>query len=160
MLRTITAAVLALASAPVIAQDASRPTDGANPLAAYRGEFRPLIVFSSPTDPKLLLQTNAFDAAKEGLVERDQVVLVVVGTGARTIEMRAGAVTQGAAPDNEALRERFGVAPDEFAVVLVGKDGGEKLRKNDLLTMRELFATIDAMPMRQREMREDAATDG
>lgn len=39
-----------------------------------------------------------------------------------------------------------------FSVVLIGKDGGEKLRQDSLLTARELFALVDAMPMRRAEM--------
>ena len=147
-------AALALAApsslAPALAQEA-------DPLAPYRGDYRPLLVFSPPADPRLMEQTDALDAARAGLIERDQVVLIAVGTGARTIEMRGGAVTQGAAPDNEALRARFGVAAEEFAVILVGKDGGEKLRTDEVLSPTRLFTTIDAMPMRRREMREGGA---
>jgi len=36
-------------------------------------------------------------------------------------------------------------------VVLIGKDGGEKLRSAQPITAERLFATIDAMPMRQSE---------
>jgi hypothetical protein len=54
------------------------------------------------------------------------------------------------------LRERFDVAPDVFRVVLVGKDGTEKRRDAEPVTARSIFDTIDAMPMRQREMRESS----
>ncbi|KOH44068.1 DUF4174 domain-containing protein [Sunxiuqinia dokdonensis] len=43
-------------------------------------------------------------------------------------------------------------ADSGFEVVLLGFDGGIKLRKNELLPLAELYATIDAMPMRLREM--------
>jgi len=39
-----------------------------------------------------------------------------------------------------------------FSVVLIGKDGGEKLRRDSFLTTRDLFAIVDAMPMRRAEM--------
>lgn len=39
-----------------------------------------------------------------------------------------------------------------FSIVLIGKDGGEKLRRNGLLSCDELFAVVDAMPMRRTEM--------
>jgi len=39
-------------------------------------------------------------------------------------------------------------------VVLVGKDGGEKLRRGAAVDIDEIFSVIDAMPMRQREMEE------
>ena len=40
-----------------------------------------------------------------------------------------------------------------FSVVLIGKDGQEKLRRTSPLAPNELFAIVDAMPMRQAEMR-------
>jgi hypothetical protein len=40
-----------------------------------------------------------------------------------------------------------------FSVVLIGKDGGEKLRRAIPLSPEELFAVVDAMPMRRAEMR-------
>ena len=39
-------------------------------------------------------------------------------------------------------------------MILVGKDGTEKLRAHHVVSAQALFALIDAMPMRQREMRE------
>lgn len=51
---------------------------------------------------------------------------------------------------------RYQVDTTSFAAILIGKDGGEKLRRsNELLGKDLLFRTIDAMPMRQREMRKD-----
>lgn len=38
--------------------------------------------------------------------------------------------------------------------LLIGKDGGVKLRSNSPISNEKLFDTIDAMPMRQREMRD------
>jgi len=40
-----------------------------------------------------------------------------------------------------------------FMVVLIGKDGGEKLRREEGATLGEIFGLIDTMPMRRREMR-------
>lgn len=40
-----------------------------------------------------------------------------------------------------------------FSVVLIGKDGGEKLRRTAVVAPEELFALVDAMPMRRAEMR-------
>lgn len=39
-----------------------------------------------------------------------------------------------------------------FTAVLIGKDGGEKLRSHEPVTTKKLFAVIDAMPMRKEEM--------
>ena len=51
------------------------------------------------------------------------------------------------------LEERFQPS-SRFTVVLVGKDGTAKLREKRAVSSDDLFALIDAMPMRQREMRE------
>ncbi|WP_306012848.1 MULTISPECIES: DUF4174 domain-containing protein [unclassified Allomuricauda] len=44
-------------------------------------------------------------------------------------------------------------ANEAFEIILIGLDGGIKLRKNDIVSQEELFSTIDAMPMRRNEMR-------
>ena len=52
------------------------------------------------------------------------------------------------------LRVEYSTGADEFAVVLIGRDGGEKLRSAEPVTVEELFGKIDGMPMRRRELRE------
>jgi len=49
------------------------------------------------------------------------------------------------------IQTRFGA--ESFSVILIGKDGGEKLRRHTPLSTAELFAVVDAMPMRRAEMR-------
>ncbi|MGB2203635.1 MAG: DUF4174 domain-containing protein, partial [Pseudooceanicola atlanticus] len=51
-----------------------------------------------------------------------------------------------------ALRNRLGA--EGFEMLLVGKDGGVKMRAGEVIPPETLFATIDRMPMRQREMQE------
>jgi hypothetical protein len=51
-----------------------------------------------------------------------------------------------------AIKTRFNTPA--FSVVLIGKDGGEKLRRSTPLSPDELFALVDAMPMRRAERRE------
>lgn len=40
-----------------------------------------------------------------------------------------------------------------FTFILVGRDGGEKLRSSEVVNAEKLFGLIDAMPMRKDEMR-------
>ncbi len=55
---------------------------------------------------------------------------------------------------NDLLCKKYKVdAHTDFTVILVGKDGSEKLRSQNLLTTEKLFALIDSMPMRRGEMR-------
>ena len=74
-------------------------------------------------------------ADKSGLAERHIVVLSDVS-----------------APGGSQLREALQI--DGFEIVLIGKDGGVKLRSKTPLDVETLYAVIDAMPMRRREMRD------
>ena len=37
--------------------------------------------------------------------------------------------------------------------LLIGRDGGEKLRSDSVVSIENLFSVIDAMPMRKQEMK-------
>lgn len=51
------------------------------------------------------------------------------------------------------IRQQFNVSPEEFRVVLIGKDGTAKRQDNSPVSPKAIFDTIDAMPMRRQEMR-------
>ena len=52
------------------------------------------------------------------------------------------------------LYQTYHIMPNEpFTVILIGKDGGEKFRSSSILSTSRLFAMVDAMPMRQAEIR-------
>ncbi len=104
----------------------------APPLDALQETHRVLLVFTpSAQDGRFTQQQSFFEGHAAAMKERDLVLVV------------------GAAPE----RQRFKVAPVEFTVILIGKDGGEKMRSHQPVTAERLERTIDAMPMRQDEMR-------
>lgn len=45
-------------------------------------------------------------------------------------------------------------AADGFILLLIGKDGTEKLRSSKVTPPKRIFQLIDRMPMRRREMRQ------
>lgn len=45
-------------------------------------------------------------------------------------------------------------AGDGLVLLLIGKDGTEKMREKQVVPPEQIFRLIDSMPMRQREMRE------
>ena len=53
---------------------------------------------------------------------------------------------------NKQFRDKFRVAVDSFRIYLIGKDGGIKLKSDGQVELDEIFALIDTMPMRKREM--------
>jgi len=147
--------VLVLALMPTVAM--ATPADSVDfRLEDHRWEHRLLFVFAaSDTNEALARQEEAFADHDAEFRDRDLLLLTVTRSDRGTHRTVPGADPQ---PLTEAaarrLRERFDVAPDAFRVVLVGKDGTEKRRDAEPVTARSIFDTIDAMPMRQREMRE------
>lgn len=56
--------------------------------------------------------------------------------------------------ESEALYQEYKRDEGEFEILLIGLDGGVKLRQNTFISKEKLFARIDQMPMRQRELRQ------
>ena len=89
-------------------------------------------------------------AAAVRAAERDVVVIHVFAGE----QASADGVDIGPAAARD-LHDAFGPrdANGGLTVVLVGKDGSEKLRRTGVVDPTELFDLIDSMPMRQEEMR-------
>lgn len=51
-------------------------------------------------------------------------------------------------------RSDFSCSSASFCVILLGKDGGEKFRSSSPVSIDEIISTIDGMPMRQQEMKQ------
>jgi hypothetical protein len=56
--------------------------------------------------------------------------------------------------DADSIRTHFAIPSNTFSLILVGKDGGTKLKRSDQVDLREILGLIDSMPMRQNEMRQ------
>jgi hypothetical protein len=54
------------------------------------------------------------------------------------------------------LRKRFSIRMGQCKLILIGKDGEVKFREQLPVDLSDIFSIIDAMPMRQREIRERA----
>ena len=121
------------------AADAAPPT----PLAAHRWHDRVLILFApAAADPQLAAQEKSLAAEPDGLKARNLHIVRVAGD-------RVTGLSDPAAP----LRRSYDVPPADFAVRLIGKDGHVALARGTPIAVPDLFATIDAMPMRREEMR-------
>lgn len=86
---------------------------------------------------------------KTGFADRDLVLVQVLTQGnsyANEQQIDESSTTK--------LRDRFNVGKDDFRVFLIGKDGGVKRRDTVPIQATTIFAEIDAMPMRQQEIRE------
>jgi len=126
-------------------------------LATLVDRNRVLLVFA-PTalDGRYGQQLDALDHHEADLRSRDLVVIPLIQQpGPRNLSPVLRTIQPPRISDDEQLtiRRRFHIAASEFAVILLGKDGGEKLRSTTPIAIARLNRTIDAMPMRQEEMR-------
>ncbi|MBY8974552.1 DUF4174 domain-containing protein [Rhodobacteraceae bacterium NNCM2] len=119
-------------AAPIATLLAALPLTAEADLGAHLWESRPILVFSEPSDPRLAEQIDLFEAHRPELDERRNVVIVE---------------TDPRSP----LWRRF--APEGFAVILIGLDGGEKFRGGEVTDPATLSALIDTMAMRRNELR-------
>jgi hypothetical protein len=120
----------------------------ADELGDYRWERRPLLVFApTDSDPRLVETLGRIEARRCDFVSRDMVLGLVVTEGNSTLDGQAIN-----ADESQRLRDRHAIGENAFSVVLIGKDGGEKLRVNEVPDLSVIYAVIDGMPMRGREM--------
>ena len=111
-------------------------TLGGMAAAAAQSQHRLIVVVAWPNDPRVTQQHAALAQHEAAMRERDVVV-------------------QDMTPDEASLdRSEWGVNKRaDFTVLLVGKDGRVKLRREQPVAASEITALIDTMPMRQNEMR-------
>lgn len=118
-------------------------------LSDYQWQNRILLVFAPSTGSSdYRQQMQIWQADQTGVDDRDLKLVQILETGESQVDGRS--ISSASA---ERLRQQFGITPEEFAVILVGKDGTEKQRSQALMDLAMLYRTIDAMPMRQQEMR-------
>ena len=81
--------------------------------------------------------------------DRDLVVFEVLENGPSRMDR-----TQLDRQVADSIRNRFKAPEHKFTLILVGKDGGTKLKRHDQANLKEVFELIDSMPMRKNEMRQ------
>ena len=118
---------------------------------------RVLLIFApNGVDMRYGRQLSAFEHHENELRSRDVVVIPVLQdpgppNTSDTLRLLQPPLIQ--ADEQITLRRRFHIQPNQFAVILIGKDGGEKLRSTNPVTLLKLNTTIDAMPGRKDEMK-------
>jgi hypothetical protein len=130
-------------------------------LRAMRNCYRPLLVFAPALDhPQLVEQFNQLKARSGEIKVRDVLYVPIVPEG-HNQPVPASKVPTARLSEDElaAMRHRFQVEPDEFLVILIGKDGGQKLNSRTPVSVNQLEKLIDPMPMRKREMQSQSQSE-
>lgn len=92
-------------------------------------------------------QLKELKSNPDGLKERKVVVYHI------TPEKFKVGLSDGEWQKSETVYNRYKKTDSQPEILLLGLDGGVKLRANEFLSNQKLFDTIDAMPMRMQEMR-------
>jgi len=101
-------------------------------------------------DKRLLLALQRLQDNNCDVKDRDMIIGVIVARGRSTLVGQP--ISERYASK---LRSHYGISDDHFAMLLIGKDGAEKFRSEEVASLQQIFALIDGMPMRQNEMQEN-----
>jgi len=119
----------------------------AQALSAFAWEKRQIIVFTPNAEDQRLANFKTIQKEfSDDFAERFLQVWFIEADQQVSLE---GKVIEAVNPDS--FYKRFGVKANEFRVVLIGYDQGEKLRQS-VFNIDLLLGTIDQMPMRQQEI--------
>ncbi len=106
-------------------------------LSAQKSAYRRVLLFvESEKDSQLLEQQRLLKADQAGCKIRD--IRVQVHVFGKT---------------NKFFLSDHGIDSPQFTFLLIGKDGSAKFRSTKVVPKEQLFAIIDAMPMRKKEMK-------
>ncbi len=146
MVKLIALFLLAMMGGVMVGMEFGQGT-GMIDLDTYTWKNRLLMIFSPSEEyPRYRDLTRELRDQHDEIIDRDLLIFRILERGESRL---------GDSPIDEAsadlLRDRLSARAGQFLVVLIGKDGGEKLRQSDEVELEEIFSLIDSMPMRQRE---------
>jgi len=115
----------------------------------FQWKNRLLIIYAmSDNRSQLENQLTYIENAKNDYQERDLKVIILQNQEVTIWNSSATHQLES----NQIIKDLNISSEKSYQNLLIGKDGGVKLRKDTPISNQELFNTIDAMPMRQREM--------
>jgi hypothetical protein len=135
----------------LIALTSSYPSEATQmDLTQFKWKNRLLFLFApDPSHPFYKQLHGQIVDQKSEVEDRDLVIFSVLLQGPSQMN-----TTEIDRQEVDSIRDRFMISPHEFSLVLIGKDGGIKLKRKDQVNLAEVFELIDSMPMRQNEMRQ------
>ena len=109
----------------------------ASPLDEFHWKSRVLVVVAPAGNAAAQAQRRIYESAAKGMAERSIVLIEALDDQEHS----------------QQLRSRFSADGRRFQVFLVGKDGQTAISSEKPVSADNLFALVDAMPMRREEMR-------
>ena len=116
-----------------------------DPLSSYRWKNRIILVVEDAR-AKAEEQHDLFSDQRAELDDRD---LLIISISDKRVLLNG----RESALSSQDVSDRYDLASDEFAILLIGKDGGVKYRSSEITKPLQIYGLIDQMPMRRAEMR-------
>jgi hypothetical protein len=114
----------------------------------FRWENRIIIINQDQSKELSEQQIKLLLTDTPGLQERHLLIFEITLNGIKDI------LNQKDYETSPNLLEKLDLKTDAFEILLIGKDGGVKLRSNSPLDNGKIYSTIDVMPMRRAEMKQ------
>ena len=107
-----------------------------------------LVIANDPSENQFNLQLEELKKHLPGLADRKVVVYKILPDKYQLENFKKDEWI-----NSSDLYDDYKQSDSPFEVILIGLDGGVKLAKNRPVACEELFALIDSMPMRMRELK-------
>ena len=105
-----------------------------------------IILADTEKDPRCQLQLRDLKTDLKGMEERKFVVIIL------TPNYQITGINSEKAHRPDISYQDLATKKEDFEILLIGLDGGIKLRQNEPLSYQELFNRVDQMPMRRQEI--------
>ncbi|MGB5418967.1 DUF4174 domain-containing protein [Algibacter sp.] len=117
-------------------------------IASHQWENRILLILTDNSDTTTFQnQLKEFQTHENGLTDRKLIVYQIKEY------IYTKGLKEGEWQHSSKLYKTYKSVNTSFEVILIGLDGGIKIRQSELLTCEKLFETIDVMPMRKAELK-------
>lgn len=121
----------------------------AQEISSHQWQDRLLLVLAEDsTNENFRNQMKILKESRNGLQERKLVVYQILPG-----KYKKGISKEAPWHSSDDLFKKFKFPRSKFEVILIGLDGGQKLKESKTIPIQTIFSTIDAMPMRKAEMR-------
>jgi len=121
-------------------------------LSSYKWKNR-IIILLAPNSSHKKLQSQLKDFEQWDIAQfEDRDLQAWLVTNEESIKL----LNSGRPPASlrQTLDKQYGLTPNSFHFILIGKDGGIKMQKSTIVKQLTVNQLIDSMPMRQAEMKD------
>lgn len=123
----------------------------AQDLSSHQWKDRLILILTEDTaNETYQQQLDELYSDQQGLEDRKLVIYTILPDKFK----RDDEAGQGWIQSGE-LYSKYKESDDSFEILLIGLDGGVKLRQDQFLSNKKLFDRIDQMPMRRRELEQE-----